>query len=330
MGLGTTAKRLRAFLLALFWLPGFASLAQQPNAAATITAQPAPACQPAAAVAMQRRTQVAAYYDLKLALVSGRVFEWRSGAPLRVVTHGAVQVAVGQARGYAVDTQRRLISWEAGSTQTEVLLDDTVWVAAGDSAVFAIRCDGSLWQRAAAAAGWTRVADAVVHAWVGDGADYYVAASGELFVRGKAQRGQYGDGKLSEASGWTRVASDAVAVVAHTGHALYLRRDGAVLGTGGNRFGPLGAHGYGDKADAWGVLFGGASQIATGSRHSLAIRGDGSLWVWGEGVGLLPKRLLSRVVAASGGLDDSIALTADGGLWHWALGKPPARVELPR
>lgn len=36
---------------------------------------------------------------------------------------------------------------------------------------------------------------------------------------------------------------------AHTGHALYLRRDGVVLATGGNRYGPLGAHGLGDKAD---------------------------------------------------------------------------------
>ena len=321
---------MRALIHALLVACACRAMAAEPTVASHNTAQPAPACQPAAAVAMQRRTQVAAYYDLKLALVSGKVFEWRTGAPLRVVTHGAVQVAVGQARGYAIDTQRRLISWEPGSTQTDVLLDDTVWVAAGDSGVLVIRCDGSLWQREASADEWTRVADAAVHAWVGDGADYYVAATGELFVRGKAQRGQYGDGKLAEASGWTRVASDAVAVVAHTGHALYLRRDGAVLGTGGNRFGPLGAHGYGDKADVWGVLFGGASQIATGSRHSLAIRGDGTLWAWGEGVGLLPKRLLGRVVAASGGLDDSIALTTDGAVWHWALGKAPARLELPR
>ena len=44
------------------------------------------------------------------------------------------------------------------------------------------------------------------------------------------------------------------------------------MGTGGNRFGPLGAHGLGDKADRWGRVFDGARAIATGSRHSLAIR----------------------------------------------------------
>lgn len=323
-------NRPRTLLLALLLLHGFWSSAVEPNVADKSTAQPGRSCQPAAASAMQRRTPVAAYYDLKLALVSGRVFEWRTGAPLRVVMHGAVQVAVGQSRGYAVDTQRRLVAWDAGSERIETVLDDTVWVAAGDSGLLAIRCDGSLWQREAAQGEWTRVADAAVHAWVGDGADYYVAATGELFVRGKAQRGQYGDGQLTESPGWIRVARDAVAVVAHTGHALYLRRDGAVLGTGGNRFGPLGAHGYGDKADVWGVVFGGASQIATGSRHSLAIRGDGALWIWGEGAGLLPKRVLGRVVAASGGQDDSIALTGDGALWHWTPGKAPARLELPR
>jgi alpha-tubulin suppressor-like RCC1 family protein len=169
-----------------------------------------------------------------------------------------------------------------------------------------------------------------VHAWVGDGADYYIDPAGGLFVRGKAHRGQYGDGRLAESPGWTRVAGDAVAVVAHTGHALYLRRDGAVLGTGGNRFGPLGRHGLGDKADTWGVIFSAASQIATGSRHSLAIRADGMLWIWGAGAGLEPAPVLSNVVAAGGGLEDSVALTADGAVWNWGLGQAPARVELPR
>ena len=298
-----------------------------------VTSKPAArattACHPAALAAMERRNQVAAYYDLKLALVSGKVFEWRTGQPPRLVLHGAVQVAVARSTAYAIDGDNRLIGWSAGSDRNEVLLDGTVWVAAGDNGLLAIRCDGSLWRYEASAPTWSRVAETAVHGWVGDGADYYIDGSAALFVRGKAQRGQYGDGKLAEAAGWTRVANDALAVVAHTGHALYLRRDGAVLGTGGNRFGPLGVHGYGDKADAWGAIFGGARQIATGSRHSLAIRSDGSLWIWGADEGLLPKRVLANVVAAAGGLDDSVALTADGGVWNWALGQAPLRLTLP-
>ena len=322
------AGSLRALLVAALLLMAGTAIGAQP-APGEPTERSATACHPAALAAMQRRTQVAAYYDLKLALVSGKVFEWRTGQPPRLVLPGAVQVAVAQSTAYAIDGHNRLIGWSAGSDHHEVLLDDTVWVAAGDTGLLAIRCDGSLWRRAAPGTAWAREAAAAVHGWVGDGADYYIDASAALFVRGKAHRGQYGDGKLAEAPGWTRVANDALAVVAHTGHALYLRRDGTVLGTGGNRFGPLGAHGYGDKADAWGAIFGGATQIATGSRHSLAIRRDGSLWVWGADEGLLPKRVLAKVVAAAGGLDDSVALTTDGAVWTWALGHAPVRLVLP-
>ena len=55
---------------------------------------------------------------------------------------------------------------------------------------------------------------------------------------------------------------------------------GEVLGTGGNRAGPPGKHGYGDKAAHRGLIFERASQL--GNRHSMAIRADRSLWAWGR------------------------------------------------
>ena len=288
----------------------------------------AAACHPAAHQALQRRTLVAAYYELKLALVGGRVIEWSDTRAPREVLRDAVQVAVSASHGFAVDPQLRLLAWRAGQTQIDVLLDSVVWVAAGDSGILVIRCDGSLWH-GQVGGGWKREADAAVHGWVGDGADYYVRADGTLFVRGLAHRGQYGDGMLKESPDWRQVAGDAVAVVAHTGHALYLRRDGAVLGTGGNRFGPLGKHGLGDKADRWGVIFTDAVALATGSRHSLAIRGDGSLWIWGDAAGLEPRRVLDNAVAAAGGMHDSVVLTRDASVWVFAPGKAPTRLALP-
>ena len=289
----------------------------------------AAACHPAARQALQRRTLVAAYYELKLALVAGRVIEWTDARAPREVVRDAVQVAVSASHGFAVDAQARLLAWRAGATQIDVLLDSVVWVAAGDSGILAIRCDGSLWHGRIGGA-WKREADDAVHAWVGDGADYHVRANGALYVRGLAHRGQYGDGTLRESPDWTQVASDAVAVVAHTGHALYLRRDGAVLGTGGNRFGPLGRHGFGDKADRWGVIFTDAVSLATGSRHSLAIRGDGSVWIWGDAAGLQPRRVLEHATAAAGGMHDSVVLMRDASVSVFAPGKPPARLALPR
>lgn len=286
-------------------------------------------CHPAARQAIQRRTLVAAYYELKLALVGARVIEWSDARAPHEVLRGAVQVAVSASHGFAVDAQARLLTWRAGEAQIDVLLDSVVWVAAGDSGILAIRCDGSLWH-GRIGGGWKREAAEVVHAWVGDGADYYVRADGALFVRGLAHRGQYGNGALKESPGWTQVASDAVAVVAHTGHALYLRQDGAVLGTGGNRFGPLGSHGFGDKADRWGVIFTDAVSLATGSRHSLAIRGDGSVWTWGDAAGLQPRRVLENAIAAAGAMHESVVLTRDASVWVFAPGKVPARLALPR
>ena len=94
---------------------------------------------------------------------------------------------------------------------------------------------------------------------------------------------------------------------AHTGHAIHLRRDGVVMGTGGNRYGPLSAHGLGDKADRWGRIFDGAIAVATGSRHSLAIRADASLWAWGAGFTIQPAKLFVKVVAVAAGDSATIA-----------------------
>lgn len=308
--------------LALACLPGIA--AAQTSRVADCAAQ-----SPAAAEAVKRRSSVALYYELKLAIADGRVYEWRAAARPRRVMSNAAHVAVNAGHGHAIDADNRALRWGAGSDRMEIVLDDVAYFAAGESGMLAIRCDGSLWQRKAGARDWSRVADAAIHAWVGDSADYYIEPMGRLYASGKAHRGQYGNGRLDEASGWVAVAEDAVSVYSHTGHAVYLRRDGAVLGTGGNRAGPLGAHGYGDKAVRWGVIFEGASRLGTGNRHSMAIRADGSLWTWGSADGLKPRQVLSDVAAAIGGDHETLAIRNDGTVWSWRVGTPPQQVSVP-
>ncbi len=285
---------------------------------------------PIAAQAVARRSPIALYYGLKLALVNGEVFEWRGNAHPRRVLGQATHVAVNAGSGFAIDTHHRALHWVEGSNTINVLLDNVAFLAAGESSLMAIRCDGSLWQRKAGTPAWHRIADAATHAWVGDSADYYIDAQGTLFASGKAHRGQYGNGSLVEAPGWLAVAQEAVAVYSHTGHAVFLRRDGGVMGTGGNRFGPLGTHGYGDKAECWGVIFEGASRLGTGASHSMAIRADGSLWGWGAADGLQAKPLLADVAAAIGGDTETLALQTDGSVWHWPVGSAPRQVIFPR
>jgi alpha-tubulin suppressor-like RCC1 family protein len=264
-----------------------------------------------------------------MALVDGVAYGWVGRHQPRRMQVGVVQVGVGKDTYFALMADGSLITWSDASEAATPLMQGVASFAAGDSGWFAIDRASVLWQGNGTAEPPRRVAEDVIAACIGDGADYYITRDGKLYAKGLAHRGQYGDGRLVSTPGFVVVAVDAVAVKAHTGHAIHLRRDGKVMGTGGNRFGPLAAHGLGDKADRWGQIFDGAVAIATGSRHSAAIRGDASLWVWGEGFTTLPAQQLGNVVAVAAGDSATLARTADGALWQWDVGGAPRRLKLP-
>jgi alpha-tubulin suppressor-like RCC1 family protein len=268
---------------------------------------------------------LASYYERHMALIDGTAFGWTGrGTPLPLL-RSVRQVGVGKNAWFALRDDGTLLRWRERAEQATVLMRDVARFAAGESGWFAIDRAGALWHDSAGAP--VRIAQSVVDACIGDGADYYVGADGALFVKGLAHRGQYGDGLLEATDAFVATARDALAVRAHTGHALYLRRDGVVLGTGGNRFGPLSSHGLGDKADRWGPIFDGAASIATGSRHSLAIRADGSLWAWGEGFAIEPRSIMQRASAVAAGDSATIVRSADGTLWQWDGGAGPRRLR---
>lgn len=271
---------------------------------------------------------LASYYHRHMAVVDGVAFGWEARAQPRRMRAGVSQVGVGRDAYFALLDNGELLRWTDQNAPVTRLAQGVASFAAGHSGWFAIDRAAVLWHGRGSDSPAVRVADSVVAACIGDGADYYVTTDGALHVWGLAHRGQYGDGRLTESPGFTATARDVVAVKAHTGHAIHLRRDGVVLGTGGNRFGPLSGHGLGDKADQWGPIFSGAVAIATGSRHSAAIRADASLWAWGEGFAIEPKKLLERVVAVAAGDSATIARSADGALWQWDGGSGPRRLTL--
>lgn len=268
---------------------------------------------------------LASYYDRHLALLDGKAWEWQGQGTPRLGREGVVQVGAGR-KSFALLDSAEFVAWSQEPAAAVVLQRDVAAFAAGESGWFAIDRAQALWHAAMDSAA-RRIAEGVVAACIGDGADYYIARDGGLFVKGLAHRGQYGDGRLTSTDRFVATAGDAVAVRAHTGHAIYLGRNGDVFGTGGNRYGPLSAHGLGDKADRWGRIFEGAVAIATGSRHSLAIRADRSLWAWGDGFEIAPRKLLDGVLAAAAGDTATLARTADG-LWQWERGGR-ARKVLP-
>lgn len=271
---------------------------------------------------------LASYYERHMALEGDVAFGWTGREPPRRLRAGVAQVGVSRDAWFALLVDGSLVTWTAAPDAPTTLMRGVRKFAAGASGWFAIDVAGTLWHGTDTGAAPKRVAEAVVDACIGDSADYYITQDGALFVKGLAHRGQYGDGKLGTTPGFVATAQEAVAVKAHTGHAIHLRRDGGVWGTGGNRYGPLSTHGLGDKADRWGRLFDGATAIATGSRHSLAIRADGSLWGWGEGFAIAPAKLLDGVTAVAAGDTATLARSADGTLWQWDAGGSPRRLRL--
>lgn len=277
--------------------------------------------------------RLAAYYDLKLVLCGETAFQWRGGDRPQPIATGVTQVGVGRDVGYALNKSAQLLALKGGTGEKQVILDQAVWFSAGRSGVFASRSDRTFvylarsnrWFSSDELAQPEIISTAVTAASIGDSADYFVTRAGDLMVKGLAHRGQYGDGKLRSSETFIPVANDVVAVKAHTGHAIMLKKDGTVWGTGGNIYGPLGHHGIGDKAISWGRIFTDASAIATGSSHSVAVRRGGSMWHWGRDIGLEPMKILDEVIAAAADQRGTIALRRDNSLWQWDRGQQPAQ-----
>lgn len=274
---------------------------------------------------------LAAYYDRKMLLCGDTAYEWEDVDRPQLVATQVRQIGVGRDASYILTNDGDLMTWTDASVEKIKILDRVNWFAAGRTGVFAARMDGALvylarpksWFGEGDVADYKLIARKAISASIGDSADYFVHGDGTLFVKGLAHRGQYGNGELEPSDHFIPVAHNVIAVKAHTGHAILLKRDGTVMGTGGNIYGPLGKHGIGDKAVSWGEIFKGAKAIATGSSHSLAIKVNNTLWHWGRDIGLEPTKILDDVVAAAADQRGSIALKTDNTLWQWQRGKQP-------
>jgi alpha-tubulin suppressor-like RCC1 family protein len=174
-----------------------------------------------------------------------------------------------------------------------------------------------------------------------------LASGGAVWAWGWNSLGQLGDATFSGPQQCDRLACSTVpvkverlkAIAAIAGgdeHSLALASDGSVWAWGVNANGELGT----GKATTTGCMCSdvpvrsavpsGIVAISGGGRHSLALRGDGTVWAWGEnsfgqlGDGTMTERDapvevpgLGNVTAVSAGFEHSLALTSDGVVYAW-------------
>jgi alpha-tubulin suppressor-like RCC1 family protein/subtilisin family serine protease len=174
----------------------------------------------------------------------------------------------------------------------------------------------------------------------GDAHALAVRSDGTVWAWGSNFEGQLGDGTTGGRVTPAQVPglSGVVAVAAGEKHSLALKADGTVWAWGFNSEGQLGDATQTRRlspvqvVNSGGGPLTGVTQIAAGARHSLALKGDSSVWAWGYngffqlGEGVLPPSNRSTpvrvvnvpgAVAIAAGHYHGAALLADSTLRLW-------------
>ena len=228
-------------------------------------------------------------------------------------------------------------------------------IAAGDSHSLAVKDDGTVWAWGnngtgqlgggvgyisepqpvqAAVSGISRVA-------VGANHSFGLGADGSLWGWGDNTYGQVGSGATQLGPAHLTAITGMTAISGGYSHSLGLRGDGTVWAWGRNQYGQLGNGTTTTAANPTPVQVSGltgVTAIAGGADvdYSLALKGDGSVWAWGNnaagqlGDGTTTSRSapvqvtgLAGVIAISAGSPSttenghSLALKSDGTVWAW-------------
>jgi alpha-tubulin suppressor-like RCC1 family protein len=241
-------------------------------------------------------------------------------------------------------------------------LTGVVAVAAGGSHSLALKADGTVWAwgsgyfgamgdggqsqqdrpvQVPGLSGVTAIAAGVDHCLA---IETNGATTGRLWVWGRNDLGQLGDGSTTNRLTPVKVADEVAHVAAGDFHTLLRLADGTVKGAGRNDQGQLGD----GTVESPRLLFApalaglaGVEEMAAGGMHSLALTADGGLWGTGQNnVGQLGDTTTSdrSTPAPVANLWDvldvaaaeynyyglihghSVALTVDGRVWTWGSG----------
>jgi alpha-tubulin suppressor-like RCC1 family protein len=237
---------------------------------------------------------------------------------------------------------------------------DTDWgaVSAGDLYTLALKRNGSVWGWGSGTSGelGNGVAantsdptpigspsgfDNIVAVAAGGGHSHALRANGALYAWGINFSGEFGNGTANPAGAPAVVGFDTVSWIAtEPGNqfTVALRSNGTLWGWGENSSGQLGDATFASRNTPAEVAGGAATWTASASglAHTVALRGDGTLWGWGEnGSGQVgdgtnssnsipqqifvtqPSSQIDNWRAVAAGDFHNVAIKSDGTLWAW-------------
>lgn len=231
-------------------------------------------------------------------------------------------------------------------------LDNAMAITAGESHTVALKSDGTVWTWGSNSAGQlglgatdfdahsTPVQVSGLAGVAAVAASAYSTAvlksDGTVWCWGDNSYGQLGDGSTMDRSTPVQVSglTGVTAIAAGRYHTLALKSDGTVWAWGQNNHGALGDGTTVAQStvpvQASGVT--GIINVAAGAYHSLALKSDGTLWVWGDnsleqlgfGTGTYDSNFhapvqhsLMGVTAIAGAEFVSFVGTTDGTAWSW-------------
>jgi len=267
-------------------------------------------------------------------------------------THSLALHADGTVRAWGDDSAGALgLGRSLASSAPTIVngLTGVVAVAAGDGHTLALRADGTVWAWGDNAVGQlgdgstagrstpARIEGLTGVAEIAAGSVHSVARKqdGTVWTWGANYEGQLGDERISgglpePVAGLTGVT----AIATGPRVTLVVRSDGSAWAWGLNDDGQLGD---GTQTELYmgrsmprpvaGLT--GVTRVAGGRTHSLALKGDGTVWAWGDnseggiGDGTTTRRLVPVQVPGVAGIvaidagRHSVALRNDGTVWAW-------------